>query len=280
MAGSTTNIGLIKPTYSEDADVAIINENMDTLDSTISALDNGLAIVSNNNTHGAITAGQYVYVRNHGSLAEGMYTANSNIAANATLSSSNLTAVSSGSLNNIAKSINTDGAINLSSYTAKSLIDSIVANGNKIYYCSASSGNKLSDLPITQAGVYIVRADTYYKSLDFMGTNGYDYHYDYTGNSWTSLNDKITKRPISEIVYVSGETSSSGIIEINITNIYNYAFCVTNVSKGLTYPYSVTVESWNNSTGKLNLRIRNMGDNSAVANTSVGFDVMIIGTGT
>lgn len=101
MAGSTTNIGLIKPTYSEDADVAIINENMDTLDSTISALDNGLAIVSNNNTHGAITAGQYVYVRNHGSLAEGMYTANSNIAANATLSSSNLTAVSSGSLNKL-----------------------------------------------------------------------------------------------------------------------------------------------------------------------------------
>lgn len=107
MAGSTTNIGLIKPTYSEDADVAIINENMDTLDSTISALDNGLAIVSNNNTHGAITAGQYVYVRNHGSLAEGMYTANSNIAANATLSSSNLTAVSSGSLNKLNSDITT-----------------------------------------------------------------------------------------------------------------------------------------------------------------------------
>lgn len=105
MAGSTTNIGLIKPTYSEDADVAIINENMDTLDSTISALDNGLAIVSNNNTHGAITAGQYVYVRNHESLAEGMYTANSNIAANATLSSSNLTVISSGSLNKLNSEI-------------------------------------------------------------------------------------------------------------------------------------------------------------------------------
>lgn len=105
MAGSTTNIGLIKPTYSEDADVAIINENMDTLDSTISALDNGLAIVSNNNTHGAITAGQYVYVRNHESLAEGMYTANSNIAANATLSSSNLTAVTGGGLNDLAGDI-------------------------------------------------------------------------------------------------------------------------------------------------------------------------------
>lgn len=93
------------------------------------------------------------------------------------------------------KIVGTDGAINLSSYTAKTFIDSIVANGNKIYYCSASGGNKLSDLPITQAGVYIVRADTYYKSLDFMGTNGYDYHYDYTNNAWTSLNSNLATKP-------------------------------------------------------------------------------------
>ena len=70
-------------------------------------------------------------------------------------------------------------------------------DGIKIYYCSASGGNKLSDLPITQAGVYIIRANTYYKSLDFMGTNGCDYHYDYTNNAWTSLNSKITNALIS-----------------------------------------------------------------------------------
>lgn len=35
MAGSTTNLGLTKPTYSEDADIAVINTNMDTLDSKI-----------------------------------------------------------------------------------------------------------------------------------------------------------------------------------------------------------------------------------------------------
>ena len=131
MAGSTTNIGLIKPTYSEDADVAIINENMDTLDSTISALDNGLAIVSNNNTHGAITAGQYVYVRNHGSLAEGMYTANSNIAANATLSSSNLTAVTGGGLNDLAGDISAlNGNVNSKIGSLKIFSDT----GNKTTY--------------------------------------------------------------------------------------------------------------------------------------------------
>lgn len=38
MAGSTTNLGLTKPTYSEDADIVVINTNMDTLDSKIGAV--------------------------------------------------------------------------------------------------------------------------------------------------------------------------------------------------------------------------------------------------
>lgn len=164
MAGSTTNIGLKKPTYSEDADVAIINENMDTLDSTISALDNGLAIVSNNNTHGAITAGQYVYVRNHGSLAEGMYTANSNIAANATLSSSNLTAVSSGSLNKLNSDLGTlNGKLMCSGYMEWN--DITLSSGSWATHTgNVSSGVKPSgnaqdgsyNLSLDIAGTYLV----------------------------------------------------------------------------------------------------------------------------
>ena len=169
MAGSTTNIGLIKPTYSEDADVAIINENMDTLDSTISALDNGLAIVSNNNTHGAITAGQYVYVRNHGSLAEGMYTANSNIAANATLSSSNLTAVSSGSLNKLNSDISAlnskindkldyytllNGETVTSTLTNKTLFGSRKLSNYKLLLAVAKRGGVLRVSLITAQGLF------------------------------------------------------------------------------------------------------------------------------
>lgn len=91
------------------------------------------------------------------------------------------------------------------------------------------------------------------------------------------LNSNITIRPIGEVVYVSGSTDSSGLIEITITNAYVYAFAVTNVSKTLANAYSVTADSWNNTTKKLKLRIRSMGDNSVIANTTVGFDVMIIG---
>lgn len=96
MATTTPNLGLTKPSYSDTADIAVINGNMDKLDTAANALEGGLAIISNNNTHVAISKGQYVYVRAHGTLAEGLYTANSNIAANATLSSSNLTAASIG----------------------------------------------------------------------------------------------------------------------------------------------------------------------------------------
>ena len=105
MATNTSNYSLVKPAYSDIADINDINGNMDKVDTALGALGDGFAIVSDNNTHVAITAGQYVYVRNHGSLAEGLYKANSNIAANATLTSSNLTAVSGGGLNDLAGDI-------------------------------------------------------------------------------------------------------------------------------------------------------------------------------
>ena len=70
-----------------------------------STRQDAIAIVSNNNTHIAITAGQYVYVKGHGTLAEGMYKANSNIQANGTLTKTNLTAVSNGVANELKSAI-------------------------------------------------------------------------------------------------------------------------------------------------------------------------------
>ena len=77
-----------------------------TVNAEINSLADGMAIISNNNTHAAITAGQFVYVRNHGSLANGLYVATTNIAANATLSGSNLTSDSNGGLNSVYASLN------------------------------------------------------------------------------------------------------------------------------------------------------------------------------
>lgn len=120
MATQTSNLGLTKPGYDEAADIVpAVNNNMDAIDAVMGAvppntsvqaqitanaqaiakLDESIAIVSNGNTHAAIAAGQYVYIKGHGTLAEGLYTANSAISANATLSNSNVTAVSGGGLN-------------------------------------------------------------------------------------------------------------------------------------------------------------------------------------
>lgn len=99
MATTTTNLGLTKPAYSDTADIADINGNMDIIDQAIAGTDNAIAIMANNNTHTAITSGQYVYVRGHGTLADGLYQATANIAQNGTLSASNMTAIPGGGLN-------------------------------------------------------------------------------------------------------------------------------------------------------------------------------------
>ena len=108
MATNTTNFGLKKPAYTDTADIGDINGNMDKVDASLNGLADAIAIVANNNTHAAITAGQYVYVHGHGSLAEGLYTAKSNIAANATLSTSNLQADGSGGLNSVYSTLNSN----------------------------------------------------------------------------------------------------------------------------------------------------------------------------
>ena len=102
MSTTTTNLGLVKPAYSDTADVQVLNENADKIDVACGKYQNALAIVANGNTHGAVAKGQYVYVRGHATLAEGLYTAKSAIATNATLSGANLTAVSGGGLNKVS----------------------------------------------------------------------------------------------------------------------------------------------------------------------------------
>lgn len=82
------------------------------LQDQLDGVKNGIAIVATGNTHAAITSGQYVYIQDHGTLAEGLYRATANIAANGTLSGSNVTAVSGGGLNALNSNIRTANSIN------------------------------------------------------------------------------------------------------------------------------------------------------------------------
>jgi hypothetical protein len=117
----TPNLGLRIPLGTDPAAVEDINYNAGVLDTKIGAIGNdtvkglldhagdeinalgdGLAIIANGNTHAAIAAGEFVFVRNHGSLATGLYKATTAIAANGALSSSNLAADSKGGLNSLS----------------------------------------------------------------------------------------------------------------------------------------------------------------------------------
>lgn len=107
MASSTANLGLVLPFQSEAVSVTTQNDNLTKIDTAVNGLQDGMAILANGNTHASIASGQYVYVRNHSSLAEGLYKATTAIATNGTLSTSNLTADSSGGLNDLQNQITT-----------------------------------------------------------------------------------------------------------------------------------------------------------------------------
>lgn len=84
-----------------DSDATTVTESLASANQAIANLQDGLAIVANGNTHAAITSGQFVYVKNHSTLADGLYKATAAIATDGALSTSNLTAVPSGGMNDL-----------------------------------------------------------------------------------------------------------------------------------------------------------------------------------
>jgi len=116
-----------------------------SLGSTATAIEQGMAILATGNTHVAITSGQYVFVRNHSTLANGLYKASANIAANAALSTSNLVADSSGGgLNSLKADLDTLNSNITPKITGNTASDS---NTNNITY--PTGRNKSNIYPIS-----------------------------------------------------------------------------------------------------------------------------------
>ena len=173
MASYTSNLNLKKPALTDDALVTDLNDNSDKLDAAISAGSGAIAIVSVGNTHAAISSGQYVYVRQHGSLSEGLYKATTNIAANGTLSGSNLTAVSGGGLNSV--------------YSA--LSDQIANYKNYLY--TAYSNNWVDSLSVNlpKQGAYLFASQRYAQMAILVRfQNGNTTYSSISGSNWTFTN--------------------------------------------------------------------------------------------
>lgn len=102
MSTTTTNLGLVKPAYSDTADVQVLNENADKIDAELWKTYNDLGIVVNGNKAALSAAvGQFIILKNStiSGRSDGLYTATKAIPANTVIDSTYLTAVYRGGLN-------------------------------------------------------------------------------------------------------------------------------------------------------------------------------------
>lgn len=222
MATYTTNLNLKKPATSDKIRIADFNNNADlidagyaTQDTSLGKLGGGMAIISTGNVHAAISAGQFVYVRKHGTLAEGLYTADSNISANATLSTSNLTAVSDGGLNNVVQTKGYGLLNNLKLNNIGATSDTITFGGG--IDSNWGSGNV--------GGIMFYHSNRKYVFRSKGAVNGYNEDYSLPVHSDDSSNqayDILTTKdfPFKREIGVSpgGTTAGDGNNKITITS--------------------------------------------------------------
>jgi len=208
---NTSNLDLVKPAGTDHALISVINSNMDKVDAyagkvntSLAGVEDGLAIVATGNTHAAITAGQFVYVKEHNTLPEGLYTASSNIAANATLSTTNLTADSKGGLN--------------------ALSDQIVTLNSNISALDSGKINVISKKTGSGRTFTIIFTDVAYAFM--FGRFGYDS---------SLLTCAIIYHPAADTVYIkclgdesATATCSGHVVTITMTNSYASALIISN----------------------------------------------------
>ena len=151
------------------------------------------------NTLGSLTA----YINTNTSTASKAYSAGEQFVLNGSLCKAK-TAITSGAnltlnsnyeyasnvtsqISNLESKLLTSNLLDLSPYTGASLISEFSAND--LIILNASGGNRVTDLPVVQAGMYIVTPNMFYIRIIFIGTNGCVYIYDRDGN-WVAI---ITK---------------------------------------------------------------------------------------
>lgn len=163
----------------DQLDRILVNED------DINAIERGLAILATDNTHAAVTTGQFVFVKTHPTLTPGVYVATANIATNEALSSSNLSTVPTGGLNALKTNIDTLNSkitpvtiedVNFTYYTNGRFVGSPSNNGiviqvlnrdylallnhsNQCYLYSRPSGDEVQLSAFTQvtSGTYTLK---------------------------------------------------------------------------------------------------------------------------
>jgi hypothetical protein len=200
MSSQTTNLHLVKPAYSEAADVAVINSNMDTIDtytstnrSSLAKAQSGLAyIVGNTNTTGGtLSSGTYVYVKGHSSIAEGLRVTTASISNNGSITTNNTSAVSGGGINSLNRKFSGFKFENIGNISSSSSQTFTITNGARMVLfpcginadiqgvimvsCNAAGTDSFitklgaTSLTVTKSGTNITIQNTTYQDVQIFG---------------------------------------------------------------------------------------------------------------
>ena len=136
----------------------------------------------------------------------------------------------------------------------------------------AESGMMVLDLPVgTESAMLPVQIQDDPEATDLV-----DDAIPTGGTVESYLNSNISDVLMGEVIAVSGTTDAYGIISVPKTRQYGGAlFVVTNVADNNTKSWYISVNSATTTT--VSIRIRNMSDNSVLANTDVDFVALLFG---
>ncbi len=142
----------------------VVNDAIYDVGERVDNTQAGIAIVADGADHMSIGAGQYVYIKNHATLAEGMYISNEAIPANTAITAAMVTSDSNGGLNSLKENIvSLNNQIDTAYFTSYAIPANssqnftipnntravmfsagLNANRNGIYSISAASGGNVS----------------------------------------------------------------------------------------------------------------------------------------
>jgi len=133
---------------------------MSPVENKIARAEKSMAIIADGNTHVAIADGQAVFVKNHSTLAPGLYWAKAAIAANGALSTSNLDADTVGGLNKLQNNYSSlsNKVGNVGNTDLQTQVNTLSSKyGN--FGTTSNPVTNLNDLPMFGCG-FVVLADS------------------------------------------------------------------------------------------------------------------------
>ena len=284
--------------------VSAVNEVKSTAAQDDANIQDALAIVANGNTHGAITSGQFVYVKNHGTLADGLYKAKAAISANATLSTTNLEADNSGGLNNLLASTNEAiakvgttkylGSFSTTSALATALDTELASMSDNsmlaVYFTFSATVSPFMNTVVYSAMIYKIGSSTTYSHMmaypnsqskpitGWRTPTGWSYEY-------IGLNKSITNLAPGWISYSEGVTNITKSVPVwSATAMYKVVFRIytsattSHFIEGIIYGGSNNSIGWDQTASTTSVTVTNVSINGTNVTFTFSTSVYVSGS--